>query len=306
MPGTSRRPLFIEALHFLPGVMTAALLAAATQADCPSVTTGGAFGADAQVQGHAPDDNLGAHPMLFVKNALVEPNGVARHGKVYLRFDLSAFNVTAVARAWIQLTIAPGSDGTPPHGPQVFAVWGIPDVSTGATGDAPPGRGGWLEGTGTIAQPSNVGITWNNAPANRGDSGSMLDANAIHLGEFVIDGPGLIHETIQFGSPALDAFVRSDTNALVTIAVTRLTVEQQTGSAAHRFWSYEGSSLLSPRMLVNALTIADITGDCRVDGSDLGVLLAQWGPCTGTCTADLTGDGVVDGADLGLLLAEWG
>jgi hypothetical protein len=50
---------------------------------------------------------------------------------------------------------------------------------------------------------------------------------------------------------------------------------------------------------------ADFNGDGAVDGNDLGVLLADWGPC-GACSPDLNGDGVVDGIDLGRLLADWG
>jgi hypothetical protein len=42
-----------------------------------------------------------------------------------------------------------------------------------------------------------------------------------------------------------------------------------------------------------------------VSGSDLGLLLAQWG-CEGACTADLDSDGWVGGSDLGLLLVQWG
>jgi hypothetical protein len=43
-----------------------------------------------------------------------------------------------------------------------------------------------------------------------------------------------------------------------------------------------------------------------VTGSDLGLLLGEWGtPGTGT-GADLDGDGIVSGSDLGLLLGEWG
>jgi len=52
---------------------------------------------------------------------------------------------------------------------------------------------------------------------------------------------------------------------------------------------------------------ADIDGDGRVNGADLGELLANWGPCpqTGPCVADLNDDGVVDGADMGILLNAW-
>jgi hypothetical protein len=53
--------------------------------------------------------------------------------------------------------------------------------------------------------------------------------------------------------------------------------------------------------------IADINGDDVVNGTDLGLLLSAWGPCTsGDCPADLIADGVVDGGDLGTLLGRWG
>jgi predicted dienelactone hydrolase len=46
----------------------------------------------------------------------------------------------------------------------------------------------------------------------------------------------------------------------------------------------------------------DLDGNGRVDGSDLGILLADWGlPGRG----DLDGDGTVTGGDLGQLLAAW-
>ena len=53
--------------------------------------------------------------------------------------------------------------------------------------------------------------------------------------------------------------------------------------------------------------IADLNNDGVVNGADLGILLAAWGPCSATpCTGDLNNDGVVDGADLGILLSAWG
>ncbi len=50
----------------------------------------------------------------------------------------------------------------------------------------------------------------------------------------------------------------------------------------------------------------DIDGDGAVTGSDLGLLLGDWGRCPKGCGGDLNGDGSVDGADLGLLLGAWG
>ena len=47
---------------------------------------------------------------------------------------------------------------------------------------------------------------------------------------------------------------------------------------------------------------ADLNHDGRVNGADLGLMLAAWG---GRGPADLNGSGSVTGADLGLLLAAW-
>ncbi len=49
----------------------------------------------------------------------------------------------------------------------------------------------------------------------------------------------------------------------------------------------------------------DIDGDGCIGGSDLGLLLGAWGPCT-NCAAVLDGDGTVAAADLAALLARWG
>jgi hypothetical protein len=48
---------------------------------------------------------------------------------------------------------------------------------------------------------------------------------------------------------------------------------------------------------------SDLNGDAGIDGSDLGLLLGNWG---GSGIGDLDGSGSVDGADLGLLLGAWG
>ena len=49
--------------------------------------------------------------------------------------------------------------------------------------------------------------------------------------------------------------------------------------------------------------VADLTGDQRVDSSDLGLLLAVWGT---NGIADINGDETVDSADLALILVAWG
>jgi hypothetical protein len=50
--------------------------------------------------------------------------------------------------------------------------------------------------------------------------------------------------------------------------------------------------------------LGDLSGDGVIDGSDLGLLLGDWGAAGSP--ADLNNSGGVDGADLGLLLGLWG
>jgi hypothetical protein len=56
------------------------------------------------------------------------------------------------------------------------------------------------------------------------------------------------------------------------------------------------------------LCVGDINDDDTVNGTDLAILLAAWGVCTGAynCPADADCNGVVNGTDLAMLLANWG
>jgi hypothetical protein len=62
--------------------------------------------------------------------------------------------------------------------------------------------------------------------------------------------------------------------------------------------------------LQSPTAVPDLNGDGVVDGIDLGLLLAAWGPCPEFlsigCPADLDQDGAVGGTDLEALLASWG
>lgn len=49
----------------------------------------------------------------------------------------------------------------------------------------------------------------------------------------------------------------------------------------------------------------DITGDCIINGADLGLLISGWGPCAPNCPGDLNLDGFVTGADLGIMISFW-
>ena len=53
--------------------------------------------------------------------------------------------------------------------------------------------------------------------------------------------------------------------------------------------------------------LMDLNADGLVNGEDIGLLLASWGPCPpdSSCPADANDDGFVDGGDMGILLVEW-
>lgn len=52
---------------------------------------------------------------------------------------------------------------------------------------------------------------------------------------------------------------------------------------------------------------ADVNDSGTVDGIDLTLVLAAWGPCgIGACPGDLNGDSTVDGLDLTVILSAWG
>ena len=78
---------------------------------------------------------------------------------------------------------------------------------------------------------------------------------------------------------------------------------------AHSLWVDHGRSapvaMDVQTIQVTAPIPGDINGDGQVDGSDLTILLGNWGPCAG-CPADINGDGQVDGSDLTILLGNWG
>jgi hypothetical protein len=62
------------------------------------------------------------------------------------------------------------------------------------------------------------------------------------------------------------------------------------------------------KKLVLLTSLCDLTGDFKVNGADMGMLLADWGAGPGGgvyLPGDLNRDDVVNGADFGILLAAW-
>ncbi len=144
--------------------------------------------------------------------------------------------------------------------------------------------------------------------------------------------PGLQHDQLQATGPANflagaldvdlidigDGFYMPEVNdAFVILTAPALTLKGTFANDPISFipgWVYQWDVSYNTTRVADVVVItvediipcpADLNGDGKVDGADLGLMLADWGPCDG-CLADLSPNSAVDGADLGLLLAAWG
>jgi hypothetical protein len=105
------------------------------------------------------------------------------------------------------------------------------------------------------------------------------------------------------GAFSIESLIVSDTGHWYVSTLSSLAINnarQLVVSGTNTVLGTTGTLLLTP-----ILQAGDLDGDGTVSGADLGLLLAQWGTCSG-CAADLDGNGTVNGADLGALLAQWG
>ena len=83
----------------------------------------------------------------------------------------------------------------------------------------------------------------------------------------------------------------------------RFTMGTTDGSVTYCGWNIDDVEIIG--LVPNDGIPGDLNGDGEVNGADLGLLFASWGPCAG-CPADLNGDGFVNGADVGLMLLAYG
>ena len=151
------------------------------------VTTTVSVGADAFVRDgwQYPDRNYSAGTTFTI-------NAPSYERQAYLRFDVSGLipagrQVTsAYLRVYSAATVSSFNCG----------LYGLAD---GATGDAAPGSGGWVES----------GITYNNAPSA-----------TVSLGTFAVSGYGSHYFGWPTGDTALVNFLNADTNGLVTFRLT--------------------------------------------------------------------------------------
>ena len=99
-------------------------------------------------------------------------------------------------------------------------------------------------------------------------------------------GPGTVETITTFQVPASDVY-----SIRVSSSITTNDIQLYS---------------LVTTIVATAPRIGDFDGNGIVNGGDLGILLAVWGPVTCGSQYDLNGDCVIDGADLGAFLADWG
>ena len=215
--------------------------------------------------------------------------------RALIRFDVSEIPAgSKIVEASVRIQVT----RTPPQPPvnvpfKLFrcnAAWGEGDSSSGGGGGAPS-----RDGDATWFHTSYPGAFWATPGGDfqRTESGSVsIDFN----GSYTFTGDGLAADVQGWidGGANHGWVMTADVSEPRTV---RQIASRESANASSR-----------PTLIVvfeeGGGPAADFNGDGLVNGADVGLLLAAWGPCDG-CPEDLDDNGVVNGADLGLLLAEW-
>ena len=172
-----------------------------------------------------------------------------------------------------------------------------------------PGGGSGGGGTGRFGQISGATVVFNAArPAGSRLMEVALEDGTVIVSEGVtIPGPGVDFVTADFIANGGDEY------PLEGLPRTLLGVNYQ--RALQNFIEVGLSGVVTAEEYPEGGTgrihrvdsIADLSGDGRVDSEDLGIMFVNWGVCTEgeSCLADLNFDGIVSGLDLGILVGSW-
>jgi hypothetical protein len=193
------------------------------------VTTAFGRGKDSWIQSNPKHVVTGREAFLRVKHTTLDRN---LERKAYLGFDLSKLG-GKVAEAELVLHLEPSELGYGSLVPDAtFSVHGLTDEA----GDE------WNES----------GLHWSNAPGHSGaaEHHALPDPKvSMLLGRFVVE-QGRQSGAVTVKGEALKAFLRGDTNGMVTLIVCRETDETARNGLAHSFASKENSSNAPPMLRV--------------------------------------------------------
>jgi len=153
-----------------------------------------------------------------------------------------------------------------------------------------PGVGVGVNGVLLVTKGS--GVYWHVVPAGGGYGTSINPANGLFP-------PGSdVHLRCVVRCNVYSVYVNGDT-APATFVETGLFSHGRAGLYDFSGQTFDNVLLTEPF----EPCVADLSGDCIVDGADLALILGNWG---GSGATDLTGDGTTDGADLAVVLGFWG
>ena len=235
--------------------------------------------------------SLGAAYNFYCGRTGTNGGGTLRRG--LLRFDLTSIPVgSTVTSVSLRLYMSQTSGGASNCGlHRVQQAWG-------------EGTSFAFGGGGTLPEPNDVTWTHRVWPTLQWSvpGGSYVGtASAVRS----VNGAG----TYTWASTAaLVADVQGWVNDRESNFGWAVVGDEVTLNSAKKFEAREsGTPAYRPTLVVNYVPAAaipgDVNGDGKVNGADIGVLLAAWGATSGA--SDVNRDGIVNGADLGVLLSNW-
>ena len=142
-----------------------------------------------------------------------------------------------------------------------------------------PVGSGWTGAAGGVDAIPYEEVPWND-PLSGGYYGNLKATHALKLGQF----------SMRASRMSGDAFFTFEGTLSFETTSGRIDIDQ-------------GVIGFPACVSCSDLCNSDLDGDGNVGGSDIAMLLAQWG---GPGDADLDGNGKVDGSDLTIILATWG
>lgn len=143
------------------------------------------------------------------------------------------------------------------------------------------GKGHWVASSADFHV--DLALTYSGSLIGEGETIAAADASAQVEGDIYIEDGLLIVDGLE-----LDTIVVDIPDEDLPDGLGNLVISVETDFAGLVYSGFYNT--------------CDLDGDGVIGGSDLTILLGQWGTC---CVADLDGSGNVDGADLTILLACW-
>ena len=269
------------------------LAAASAAASCPADTLTVVPAADGTLI--QPNDggqySLGAAYNFYCGRTGTNGGGTLRRG--LMRFDLTSIpvgsTVTSVSLRLYMSQTSGGASDCKLH--RVQQAWG-------------EGASFAFGGGGTLPEPNDVTWTHRIWPTAQWTVPGGVYSSAVSAVRSV-NGAG----TYTWAStPALVADVQGWVNDRESNFGWAVIGDEVTLNSAKKFEAREsGTAAYRPTLVVNYVPAdaipGDVNGDGKVNGADIGVLLAAWGATSGA--SDVNRDGIVNGADLGVLLSNW-